>query len=142
MLLSAIRHYLHGSEAPPLSFRWTGAYRPADLPDRARGATQVLMQNVVGDSLGVETAATLASAIGVSYVCPCPSAVPLPALPRTVAPAPPPGLFYFPVGKHGFLLANDADLAAARAVREQAAHFLGTYFESGAAMIVDPFASR
>jgi hypothetical protein len=68
--------------------------------------------------------------------------VPLPALPRASAPAPPPGLFYFSTGKHGFLLSNDGDPAAARAVREQAARFLGTYFESGAATIVDPFASR
>jgi hypothetical protein len=109
-------------------------------PASSRGPAQVLMQNVVGDSLGVETVASLASAIGVSYVCPCPSTVPMPALERVAAPASPPGLFYFAEGKHGFLLADSSNPAASQAVRRQAAHFFDTYFSGGAATIVDPYA--
>ncbi len=104
----------------------------------AGAGTQVMMQNVIGDSLGTETVYTLARAVGASLVCPCPKEIKMPELPRKTAPTTGPGLFYFSVGKHGCLLANNEVPAASKAMREQAAHFFKTYFEGGKGMIVEP----
>ena len=112
---------------------------PANFAPLYTGAgKQVLMQNVTSDSLGTETVYTLARAMGASYVCPCPQDVPLPALPRKTLPTTGPGLYYYSVGKHGFLLSNYTNPSASRAVRGQAAHFFKTYFNSGKAMIIEP----
>jgi hypothetical protein len=105
------------------------------------GQTQVLLQHVVGDSLGQSTVVTLADAIGVTYVCPCPAAAPMPRLQRREAPAPAPGLFYYARGKHGFLLSEPGDPVASSAVRRQAAHFFATFNATGAATIIDPLAA-
>lgn len=107
-------------------------------PLYAGAGKQVLMQNVTSDSLGTETVYTLARAMGASYVCPCPKDVPLPALPRKTPPTTGPGLYYYSVGNHGFLLANNETPLASRAVRGQAAHFFQTYFKTGKAMIIEP----
>lgn len=104
----------------------------------AKQPRPVLMQNVVGDTLGYETVEALASALGASYVCPCPVEAEMPSLTRTAAPAAPPGLFYFGGGaKHGFLLSEGSLPAASAAVREQAARFLDGALGQGAT-IVDP----
>lgn len=117
---------------------FAGLYVREASPDRARS---VLMQNVVGDTLGYETVEALASALGASYVCPCPVEAEMPSLERTVAPAAPPGLFYFGGGaRHGFLLSESSLPAASAAVREQAARFLDGALGKGAS-IVDPNAS-
>jgi len=103
------------------------------------GKKQLLMQNVVGDSIGTKTAAGLAEAIGATYVCPCANKdVQLLGLSRRDAPAPPPGLFYFGRGKHGFLLTESSDPVASEAVRRQAATFFETYYASGSGLIIDP----
>jgi dienelactone hydrolase len=109
-----------------------------DAADGAR-RTEVLMQNVVGDKLGVSSAGALAAALGAAYVCPCPAEAPLPGLARRAAPAPAPGLFFYSRGKHGFLVSESSDPAATVAVRRQAAHFLERFFSTGAGTIIDPW---
>lgn len=101
---------------------------------------QILMQNVTGDpAMDGPPTADLARALSLTYVCPCPVAVPF--LPIAQAPAAVSGLFYFDGPRHGFFLAGGADDPEnSDKARIQAATFLSSSLLTGTPLVIDPYA--